>query len=80
MLNCLWNCLKYQLGFFLAIALIGLIMAGIAAVGISTGGAGLAALFAAVVETALGGAGIAVAKIGGAGAIGTLVGCFLHCV
>ena len=80
MRSCVWECCKYQFGFFGAIAVIGLLMIALAAIGVSTGGAGLAALVSAAVATSLGGAGLAVAGVGAAGAGGTLIGCILRCL
>ncbi len=79
MRSCVWECCKYQFGFFGAIAVIGLLMIALAALTVSTAGTGLAALISAAVATAVGGAGLAVAKCGAAGMGGTLIGCIARC-
>ncbi|MCK4297613.1 MAG: hypothetical protein KAX28_13270 [Candidatus Marinimicrobia bacterium] len=76
--KCIWNCLKYHLGFWGAIAVLGLLLAAIAAIGISTGGAGIVTL-AAILETVLGSAGITLFCIGGSGIFGALVACIARC-
>ena len=79
MAACIWEKLKFHLGFWGAIAVIGLIMAGIAAIGVTTGGTGLVALVTAVAQTALGGAGLAVAGAGAGAFITTLVTGIILC-
>ncbi len=79
MAACIWEKLKFHLGFWGAIAVIGLIMAGIAAIGVTTGGAGLVALVTAVAKTALGGVGLAVAGTGAGAFIATLVTGLILC-
>ena len=76
--KCIWNCLKYHLGFWGAIAVLGLLLAAIAAIGISTGGVGVVTL-SAILETALGAAGITIACVGGSGIFGALLGCIARC-
>ncbi len=82
---CVWKCAKYHLGFWGAMALIGLIMAGLAALGVTTGGAGLTglpaliALLEAVWATAFGAAGLKLAIAGGTGMIATLAACMVRC-
>ena len=84
MKNCIFECLKYAFGFWGALAILGLLIVGLAALFVSTGGAagagfaaGLAALLEASAAATLG-AKIAIA--GGVGMIGSLVGCISTCV
>jgi len=83
MLSCIWDNLKFHLGFWGAMAIIGVIMVGITALTVSTGGAGtagLTALISSAVATTWGGAGATIAVIGGSGLIGTLVGGIAKCI
>ncbi len=54
-------------------------MLALAAITVGTGGAGLAAVITAAVETTLGGVGLSVAGVGGSGVVGALVGCIARC-
>ena len=74
MRSCVWNCLKQWLGFWGAVAVIGLLMVALTALTISTGGVGTVTL-TAIIETAIGAAGVKIAAAGFAGIIGALVGC-----
>lgn len=79
MSSCVWECIKYQFGFFGAIAILGLLIVLLTAIGIGTGGAGLVAAVTAAVKTAVGAAGLAVTGVGSAGIFGSLVGCIIKC-
>lgn len=79
MAACIWEKLKYHLGFWGAIGVLGLIVAGIAAIGLTPGGPGVAAFFTALVQTSMGAAGLTVAAVGGNGLIMTLVTGIILC-
>ena len=83
MAACIWDCVKYQLGFFGAIALIGVLLAALAALGVTTGGTGYAALILlleGIMATTMGSVGLTAAAVGGAGVIGSLIGCIAKCI
>lgn len=83
MLDCIWETLKYHLGFWGAIAILGVITVGIAALTASTGGAGTAGLTAVITSalgTTAGSIGGTAVAVGGAGLVGTLVGGIAKCI
>ncbi len=79
MAACIWETLKFHLGFWGAVAVLGAIIAGFAAIGLTPAGPGLAALVTALAKTALGFAGLIVAGGGATGFIATLVAGLILC-
>ena len=78
MSSCVFNCLKITFGFWGAIAILGLLLVGLTALVVGSGG-GAAAAIAAALETAIGASGAIIAGIGAVGLGGSLVGCISTC-
>ncbi len=80
MAACIWETLKYNLGFWGAIAVLGVIVAAIVAIGVTPAGPGVVALVTAIVDASLAGAaGVIAAGVGGTGLIATLVVGIITC-
>jgi hypothetical protein len=80
-LGCVWDCLVAAVGAWVAIGLLAflIVMAGLLFT--ASGGtlAGLAGLGAAAITEMMAAAGITAAKLGGAAALGTFIGCVAQC-
>jgi len=80
--SCMFNCLKYTFGFWGAVAILGLIVAGVATAIAASGGAaaaGLAGFIEVMLASAVATAGLKAALAGAGGMLASLIGCLISC-